>query len=77
MKNSAFCINRLVESGAIAGDIKADIRLEVSQLEVAQSKEIGTSVSILCPICGMAPTYGSQSAKIWLMPCGDLPNERW
>jgi hypothetical protein len=46
MTNNAFCIDRLVESGAIAGDNEADIRLEVSQIEVTQAKEIGTSVRL-------------------------------
>jgi hypothetical protein len=49
MRNSAFCLDRLVESGAIPGDSEADIRLEVSQIQVTQAKEIGTSVRIIYP----------------------------
>jgi hypothetical protein len=41
MRNSAFCIDRLVESGAILGDSEADIRFEVSQIQGAQAEEIG------------------------------------
>jgi hypothetical protein len=35
---------RLVESGAILGDTEVDIRLEVNQIQVTQTKEIGNSI---------------------------------
>ena len=39
-------IDRLLKAALIAGDSTADIRLEVSQIEVAQAKEIGASGGI-------------------------------
>jgi hypothetical protein len=47
--SAKFLVDRLVESGAIPGDSEADIRLEVSQIQVAQAKEVGTSVRIIYP----------------------------
>jgi hypothetical protein len=38
-----FLVDRLCEAGLIAGDTETDIQLEVSQIEVTQTKEIGTS----------------------------------
>jgi hypothetical protein len=49
VSSAKFIIDRLVESGAIPGDSETDIRLEVSQIQVAQSKEVGTSVRIIYP----------------------------
>jgi hypothetical protein len=45
-----FASRWLVESGAIAGDSEADIWLEVSQIQVCQAKEIGTSVASYLPL---------------------------
>jgi hypothetical protein len=47
--STKFLIDRLVESGAIPGDTEADIRLEVSQIQVCQAKEIGTAVRVFYP----------------------------
>jgi hypothetical protein len=47
--SSKFIIDRLVESGAIPGDTEADIRLEVSQIQVTAPKEVGTSVRVFYP----------------------------
>ncbi len=44
-----FLVDRLCEAGLIAGDTEADIELQVSQLEVTQTKEVGTSVRIFYP----------------------------
>lgn len=47
--SAKFLLDRLVESGAIPGDSEADIRLEVSQIQVTAAKEIGTSVRVIYP----------------------------
>ena len=53
MRNSAFCIARLVESGAITGDSEADIRLEVSQIQVTQAKELEAAKAELAEKLGL------------------------
>lgn len=47
--SSKFLIDRLVEAQIIPGDKEEDIILEVTQLEVTQASEVGTSVTISWP----------------------------